>query len=143
MENEKFQDRLKSLRAARKLTQKELAERAGISLRSVQNYELGCRMPVNMGAVQKLAKALDTTAAELLGEEERLAAEAAEKGGSRAARDVRALVSEVSGLFAGGELDDAEKDAVMEALSDAYWDSRKKNRKYAPAKSRKKSGQQG
>jgi transcriptional regulator with XRE-family HTH domain len=142
MENEKFQDRLKALRAERGFTQKELAERAGISLRSVQNYELGCRMPVNMGAVQSLAGALSVTASELLGEEDRLVAEAAEKGGNRAARDVHGLISEVSGLFAGGELDDAEKDAVMEALAAAYWDSKKKNRKYAPAKYRGKSGPQ-
>ena len=41
------------------------------------------------------------------------------------------LVSEISGLFAGGELDEEEKDAVMAALTRAYWDAKEDNKKYA------------
>ena len=41
------------------------------------------------------------------------------------------LVAEVSGLFAGGELEDDDKDAVLRAIMDAYWDAKNENKKYA------------
>jgi transcriptional regulator with XRE-family HTH domain len=131
MDNKTFSDRVRDLRTDRSLTQKELAKLSGISLRSIQNYETAQRAPANISVVQQLAKALGTTSAELLGEDGRLVLEASERGGRSAARDVKELVTEVSGLFAGGEIDDSEKDAVMAALSAAYWDAKEKNKKYA------------
>ena len=62
--------------------------------------------------------------------------EAAEKGGTKAARDVDQLVSEVIGLFAGGEIDEEEKDGIMAALNEAYWIAKKSNAKYSSKKSR-------
>lgn len=57
------------------------------------------------------------------------------KGAERRRRaDVDALVSEVIGLFAGGEIDEDEKDGIMAALNEAYWVAKRKNRKYAPKK---------
>ena len=32
------------------------------------------------------------------------------------------------GLFAGGSLDDEDKDAVMRSIMDAYWESKNENR---------------
>ena len=40
------------------------------------------------------------------------------------------LVAELSGLFAGGELSERDKDAVMIALQKAYFDCKEDNRKY-------------
>ena len=47
-----FKERLKNLRIAANLTQAELAKKAGMSERTVQNYELGSRMPRNMELVE-------------------------------------------------------------------------------------------
>jgi transcriptional regulator with XRE-family HTH domain len=137
MEKKTFGDRLKELRAAKNMTQKELAKAANITTRSVQNYEIGVRTPANITVVQQLAGALGVLTNDLLGEDERLVVEASEKGGYKAKRDVKELASEVTGLFAGGDIDDAEKDAVMAALSNAYWNAKKKNEKYTPKKYRK------
>jgi len=38
------------------------------------------------------------------------------------------LVEEISSLFVGGELSETDKDAVMEALQEAYWEAKKKNK---------------
>ncbi len=126
-----FGERLKKRRKEMGMSQSALAEKAGITCRTVQNYELGTRAPHNIGIVTALAKALETSTDKLLGSGDALVIDAYERGGKAAARDVGALVSEVAGLFAGGELPEEDMDAVMEALNAAYWDAKKKNRKYA------------
>lgn len=126
-----FKERLKEKRKALGMSQTELAERVGVTSRTIQNYELGSRKPQNMEVVQKLADALNTTTDYLLGNADRQILAAYVKGGAKAARDVEELVSEISGLFAGGELAEDEKDAVMAALTRAYWDAKEDNRKYA------------
>lgn len=40
-------------------------------------------------------------------------------------------MQEVTGLFAGGELDQDDMDEMMKAIQDAYWIAKEKNRKYA------------
>ena len=47
------------------------------------------------------------------------------------------LVSEVTGLFAGGQLSDEAIESAMKALNDAYWIAKEKNKKYTPKKHRK------
>lgn len=49
----KLSDRLKELRKSESLTQKELAEKIGISVHSINSYESGRRTP-NFEAIQKL-----------------------------------------------------------------------------------------
>ena len=126
-----FKERLKEKRRARGMSQAELAERVGVTSRTIQNYELGSRKPQNMEVVQKLADVLNTTTDYLLGNADRQILAAYVKGGAKAARDVEELICEISGLFAGGELAEEEKDAVMAALTRAYWDAKEDNRKYA------------
>lgn len=129
-----FTERLKKLRVEARLTQAELAEKAGVTARTIQNYELGSRKPSNMMIVQKLATALGVTAEDLLSESDSYILEAKAKGGSRAARDIEELVAEVTGMFAGGSLSEDALESAMRALNDAYWLAKEKNKKYAPKK---------
>ena len=62
-----LKDRLKEKRAEAGLTQAELAQKAGVTTRTIQNYEMGERVPSNLGIAQKLADALGTTVEYLLG----------------------------------------------------------------------------
>ena len=130
-----FGSRLKKARSKAGLQQKELAERAGVSLRTLQNWEGDKRRPSQFDAVGKVAAVLGVSATELLSEDDAMVIEALEKGGTKGRRDVEALIAEVSGLFAGGELDEEEKEGVIAALNMAYWEAREKNRqKYTPKK---------
>ncbi|MGM9600748.1 MAG: helix-turn-helix domain-containing protein [Faecousia sp.] len=131
-----FRDRLKEKRLAAGMTQAELAEKAGVSARTIQNYEMGTRKPRNLEVIQKIAEALRTTPDYLLGSSGAYVVVAQEKGGAKAARDIEALVSEVTGLFAGGELSETSMDGAIKALNDAYWIAKEKNRKYTPKKYR-------
>lgn len=131
-----FRDRLKEKRLAAGMTQAELAEKVGISARTIQNYEMGTRKPRNLEVIQKIAEALRTTLDYLLGSSGAYMVAAQEKGGAKAARDIEALVSEVTGLFAGGMLSEESMDGAIKALNDAYWIAKEKNRKYTPKKYR-------
>ena len=43
-------------------------------------------------------------------------------------------MSQVNGLFAGGEMAEEDMDEMMLAIQEAYWLAKKKNRKYMPKK---------
>ena len=62
-----------------------------------------------------------------------------EKSGAKAAKDIEELVSEVIGMFAGGELSEDAIEGAYKALTDAYWIAKENNKKYAPKTRRKKS----
>ena len=129
-----FAENLKEKRAQSGLTQAELAMKAGVTARTIQNYELGTRKPGNMVIVQRIADALGTTTEHLLSSGETLVVEAHERGGARAARDINELVGEVTGMFAGGKLSDDALDGAMRALNEAYWIAKDKNKKYGRKK---------
>jgi transcriptional regulator with XRE-family HTH domain len=132
-----FKDRLKAKRGEANITQAELAKLAGVSTRTIQNYELGSRRPYQIEVVQRIADALGTTTEYLLSSSGMMVADAHEKGGSKAARDIDELVSEVTGMFAGGSLSEEAIEGAMKALNDAYWIAKEKNKKYTPKKYRK------
>jgi transcriptional regulator with XRE-family HTH domain len=132
-----FGERIREERKRLNMTQAELAKRAEIAPRTLQNYELESRMPSRIQNVTAIAKVLGVTTEYLLGEDGMLIVDAHERAGAKARRDIQELVTEVSGLFAGGELSDEDKDAAIRALTDAYWESKEINKKYTPKKYRK------
>ena len=138
-----FKERLKDQRLSAGLTQVDLAERAKVTSRTIQNYELGTRAPKNIEIVQRLATALGCPVEQLLESREMYVVEAQQKGGVKAARDIEELVQEVTGLFAGGQLDEESLEGAMRALNDAYWLAKEKNKKYAPKRYRKRPQEAG
>lgn len=131
-----FKDKLKEKRIEAGLTQAELAKRAGTTARTIQNYELGKSKPSNMEVAQRIADVLGTTTEYLLGSSGTYVVEAHEKGGAKAARDLDQLVTEVTGMFAGGHLSEDALEGAMKALNDAYWIAKEKNKKYGRRKSK-------
>lgn len=131
-----FKDKLKEKRIEAGLTQAELAAKVGTTARTIQNYELGKSKPSNMEIAQLIADVLGTTTEYLLGSNGTYVVEAREKGGAKAARDIDELVSEVTGMFAGGKLSEDALEGAMKALNDAYWIAKEKNKKYGRRKSK-------
>ena len=86
--------------------------------RTIQHYELGTRKPTKLDIVEKLAKALNTTPEYLLGQNGLLVVAAHEQGGSKAARDIDELVSEVTGMFAGGRLSESVERCLLDRQSE-------------------------
>jgi len=132
-----FAEKLKEARKKTGLTQAELAAKTGISYRAIQTWESGSKYPKSIEAVMKVAEVLGTTTESLLNESDQYIIDANEKGGAAAARDVEKMVSDMMALFAGGDIDDEEKDGIIAALNEAYWEAKKINRKYTPKKYRR------
>ena len=135
----KFGEKLKQLRTDKGLTQEELATTVGISRRTYVSYEQEGRYPRKRELYGKLADSLGCDTNYLITEDEEFVTKAAEEYGSRGKRQAEQLVAELSGMFAGGELSDADKDAVMIALQKAYFDCKQDNKKYTPKKYRSES----
>ncbi len=129
-----FNERLKQLRGNAGLTQRQIADELGITIRAYQYYEEGKKYPPQPKLI-KLTEILGATPDELLSVQDQYLMEADEKGDSRDKRRIRQLVGEMHALFAGGELSDEDKDAAMRALNDAYWTAKEMNKEtYTPKK---------
>lgn len=112
----KFGDTLKELRKKQGMSQKELASKVGITSRSIQNYESNSRHPKDVDILNKLAMALKTNVNILM------------ESSEWRPKDI--LLSEIQALFAGGELGEDDKEAVFQAITEAYLDAKEKNKKY-------------
>ena len=124
-----FSEKVKDARLQLGLSQTQLGEAVGISLRAIVSYEKGEKKP-RPGTMLKLAKALGVSVKFLSDdtcenpmediEKDGYIAEAREKYGSKGARDVDKLLADNAALFAGGELSQEQKDAFFQAVMTAY-----------------------
>lgn len=131
-----LKERIAKLRRIKNLTQAELAEKVGVTTRSIQNYELGTRVP-KMDTVVKIAEALGVDEKVLMSDEDYFVIEAHEKYGSRGKKDAEELVKNATALFAGGTISERDKTLVLEAIQEAYFEAKIINKKYTPKKYRK------
>lgn len=135
----KFGEKIKQLRSQKGASQEDLAKACGVSRRTYIGYEQEGRYPRNRNIYNILADYFGVDVNYLLTEDENFVTDAAEKYGSRGKRQAEQLVAELSGMFAGGELSESDKDAVMIALQKAYFDCKQDNKKYTPKKYRRES----
>lgn len=133
----KFCEKVKEARNNANMTQDEFAKAIGVSLRTITNYETGERYPKKRETYYRMAEVLKVDVNYLLTDDEEFLLEAEAKYGSKGVRQAKALVAEVSGLFAGGELADEDLDEMMKEIQEAYWIAKEKNKKYTPKKYRK------
>ncbi len=119
-----FGEKIRSLRCEKKLSQQALADKVGISLRSIQNYESGTRHPSNIIVIKDIASALDASYEYLLDDKSQYVLDAAKRGGVQAALDVDRLISDIQGAFAGGEMSQQDKDKLMRAVNEIYWETK-------------------
>ena len=132
-----FSEKIRNARTAKGWSQKELAEATGMSLRTIQNYELGARLPKKRDTYLVLAKALDISEDVLLDDNASFVLRANERYGSRGARQAWDMVADIAAMWSGGDMDEEDMDAIMQAMQEAYWEAKKNNRKYVPKKYRK------
>lgn len=117
-------EKIKTARSSLGMSQSALAKKTSLSLRSIQNYESGQRHPANIAIVKKIANVLNVSCEYLLDDASRYVIDAASRAGEKAARDIDGLLSDIQGLFAGGELSQNDKDKVMRAINEIYWESK-------------------
>ena len=139
-----FGEKLKQARLVLNLSQSELAEKTGISERSLYTYEQTGTLPRSSN-IRKLAEALNVSVGYLLDEEETDTQKDIDKDlflsnvkneyGYRGAREATEVLTRASALFAGGELNDDAKDHFFQALMEVYLESKEEARsKFSPKK---------
>ena len=126
----KFGEKLKKLRTEKNLTQEDVSKAIGVSRRTYLSYEQEGRYPRKREIYAKLAEVYKCDINYLMTEDEEFVTSAAEQYGSRGKRQAEDLVAELSGMFAGGELSESDKDAVFMALQRAYVLCKEDNKKY-------------
>ena len=123
----KFGEKLRKYRTEKGLTQAELAKKAGLGLNTISNYESGKTYPQNREVYTTLATILGVNPDHLHNENDDFITDATAKYGSRGAKQAQELLEEITGLFAGGEMAEEDKDVMMKAIQDAYWIAKEKN----------------
>ena len=133
-----FGEKFKIQREKLGLTQQQVADALGLNRRMITRYENGISFPRTKEAYRKIAEFFEVDINYLLTEEEEFVVQASEQYGSRGMQEAQELIHSMSGLFAGGSLSEQDKDAVMKALQDIYWESKARNvQKYTPKKYQK------
>ncbi|MBQ4526716.1 MAG: helix-turn-helix transcriptional regulator [Clostridia bacterium] len=126
-----FGERLKKLRLDAGLSQAELARQLGVTRRSIIYYESGKRYPKTRDIITRTATLFGVSLDYLICDKDEFVLLAGEKYGDSGMREATELIGEVGALFAGGTLDDDDKDKVFKAISDIYWESKEINKKYS------------
>lgn len=129
-----FGEKIKTLRKTKDMSQTQLAQAIGVSLRTVGGWEKEGRYPKQHELYQKLADTLGCDISYLMMEEEAFITEATEQFGSRGARQAQQILEQAAAMFAGGELSDEDKTAFMDEIQMLYLDSKKRARKFTPKK---------
>lgn len=130
-----FGEKFKMLRNRYGLTQRQAAEKLGLHPRMITRYENGLSYPRTREGYKKIAELFDVDVNYLLTETEDFVLNASARYGDHGRKQAQELIDGIAGLFAGGSLSEQDKDAVMKALQDIYWDSKARNvEKYAPKK---------
>ena len=137
-----FGEKFKTEREKRKLTQQEVADGLGINRRMITRYENGISFPRTRDAYKKIAEYFGVDVNYLLADDEEFVVNASERYGTRGMRQAQELIDGMSGLFAGGMLSEQDKDAVMKALQDIYWESKARNVEKYTQKKYKNSGKE-
>lgn len=114
-----FENVLRELRAREGLTQKEMARRIAVPLRTYQNYEAGKYRPQSAEVYARLAGEFGLSVDDIL--EGTLPFET----GAKARLQSTELLKTARGLFSGGALSEEDKDFLMQAISDAYWQAKR------------------
>lgn len=124
-----FGEKLRAYRKAKNMTQEKLAELSGICQNTIVNYEKGKTYPQNREVYAVLARILEVDINALKNENDEFTAEAASKYGFKGKKEAEALVEGFSGLMAGGDISEHDKDVVMRKLQEIYWNCKEDNKK--------------
>ena len=125
-----FGEKVRAAREAKNMTQEQLADALGMSKRMVSYWENHGKVPKSRETYPIIADVLGIDVSVLLDDDAEFVVKAAETYGNRGAQQALQLVQQITGLYAGGELEEEDMDAMMKAIQDAYWIAKQKNKRH-------------
>ena len=134
-------EKLKYLRARKNMTQLELSEKIGVTLRSVKYYEKNERFPED-DVLNKISNTLDTSVTFLKNDEkdieftkqELFLQAAKEQYGTKGAKDAKKTLDNVRGLLYDDDLSGESKEAFLSVIEELYFESKDIAKKYGKKK---------
>ena len=131
-----FSEKIKKARMAKEMSQKDLAKASGLSERTIQNYELGSRLPKSRDTYMKLAKALDIFPKILLDDEASFVLSAMENYGPRGRQQAIQFLDNFRASFAaaGGSLSNEDIDFMRDAMMQTFEDAKEYNQRFRNTK---------
>ena len=120
----KFGEKVRRLRREAGLTQAQLAAQAKLGLRSVISYEKGESYPKKRSVYDDLAAIFGVDVNYLRTEDEEFLTVAAERYGAAGQRGARNALEQAKVAFAGGELSEEDRVAVMLEIQKLYLESK-------------------
>jgi len=136
-------DKVKALRLSKKMTLTALSRASGLSDRAIRYIENNERQP-SVDAIKKLSSALEVGTDYFMDDDlfqqelhkEEVLAQAKEKYGSRGMAQARAVYESAKALYAGGRLNEDERDEFRDLMLEMFFDSKEEAKKYTPKKYR-------
>lgn len=123
-------EKIKDRRITLNMTQKELADQVGTTVRTISSYEAAGSKPRGLN-LRKLCTVLNVSEAYLLndeiedetyGLEEAPYIESARVAyGKKGAADVEQLLTQTRAMFAGGDVPEEDKELFFQAVTEAYF----------------------
>ncbi len=135
-----FKDKLLKLRKQHGFTQTQLGNLVGVSLRSIQNYELGVRYP-KRAVLDKLCEVFNVPIDYMITTDGTAMLKDYGDPSQSGKMAAQIFLDNANILFSGGRISEEDKDDVMIALQKIYWLS-KENNKYAQETNKKKTENQ-
>ncbi|WP_297812976.1 helix-turn-helix domain-containing protein [uncultured Finegoldia sp.] len=132
-----FGSKIKKLREDRAMTQTELAEKLGVTLKTISNYETKNTRPRTQDMYKKIADFFNVDINFLLTVEDSFVLNSRDKFGYSGKKDAEKLIDNLSGLFAGGSLPEEDKDKLFNAIAESYYQAKLENKKYGKRKNKK------
>ena len=123
-----FGERVRNYRKKKKLSQSALAELAGVSPRTIFGYEAGTTYPRTERLLNRLADALGVTSEALVDDSTALESFAFVNAKPSLDTQARIITQQVISILLGEYLPDEQKDEMVHAIMDAYWESKQRNR---------------
>ena len=120
-----FAEKEKMLRKSAKMTQEKLAGKIGVSKRSVINFEKGESRPRYVKTYKAIAELFGVPVDFLKNDSEDDYEKAMTlTSNSEDKKEINELLTQVRFLFAGGRLTPQDRDGVMRAISELYFEAK-------------------
>ena len=119
----KFPEKLRQMRKSAGLTHEQLANAVGLTRTSIIKYEQGDSLPRTDKIYMRIAEFFNVSVDYLKNDSEDDFAKAVESAyGVQARTEADRLIADFRGLFAGGRLSERDRDGVMKAIQEIYWE---------------------
>lgn len=116
-----FQNNLRQLRLKNNLTQEDVAQKIGVTVRTYQSYEIDGRFPRRQDTIPKLTQVLNCNVEDLLSSDTLHVAEESAHYNTDSHSTAQKLAQDLSNILSKGILSEKSSDNIMKQIQNAYW----------------------